>query len=84
MKTEMLKMFKPMFKPALAKGQELLKDYLEKIELKEGETHCTVLTDFDENQNILFVVAAFKQKTYSRTVHILKGSEILNYISKVI
>ncbi len=80
----MLKMFIPMLKPALAKGQELLKDYLKKIELKEGETHCTVLTDFDENDNILLVVAAFSKMTYSRTVLVLKGTEIINYISKVI
>jgi hypothetical protein len=81
---KLIDMAKPMLRPAISNGQVLLKKYLDEIPREEGETHSTVLIDFDQSDNILLVVAVFKGATYSRQIAVFTGEDLLNLINTVV
>lgn len=72
-----------MIQPGIEQGQIELKKYLDSIPLNDEETHCAVVSDFDQNNNLILIVAAFKTRTFSRKIAVFTASDLINLINKI-
>lgn len=80
----LIKQFAPRIAPAIKKGETELKKYLDNIELEPGETHATVLIDWNDNTGeATLVVAAFKGSTAVRPIAFFKKEQLFDLISNI-
>lgn len=80
----MAKTLKPMLNPAARRGEKELCEYLQGIELQPGETGAVVVLDFDEDNNIVILIAAVAGLNITRRIAQYTRENIVDSLLKYI